>query len=155
MRPYRLLTVAVLARQEECICVRACVCVCVCVCVFGWLCVFCFVCVCVCQRIWQKHTVLWNDVISTALRCTLPKDSVRWITVMTSCKLHGAWWCVCTIAMNCLLREPNVFESDISTKKYLLSDSNYTSLWASCFSVRRHYCIWSQYRLTNSLSQNG
>ena len=63
-------------------CVRVCVCVCVCL---GD-----YVFVCVCQRICQKHTVLWNDVISTALRCTLPKDSVRWITVMISCKLHGA-----------------------------------------------------------------
>ena len=32
---------------------------------------------------------LENDVIiSTALRCTSPKDSVRWIAGMLSCKLH-------------------------------------------------------------------
>ena len=40
-------------------------------------------------------------------------------------------WCMMTyitIAMNCLLREPDVFESDILTKQKLLSDSNYTSL---------------------------
>ena len=156
MRPSRLLTVAVLAIQEAthtCACV--CGCVRVCLCDYVFVCVCVSVCVCVCQRICQKHTVLWNDVISTALRCTLPKDSVRWITVMISCKLHGAWWCIFTIAMNCLLREPNVFESDILTKKYLLSDSNYTSLWASCLSLRRHYCIWSQYSLTNNLSKNG
>ena len=84
MRPYRLLTVAVLARQEECICVRACVCVCL----GDYVCFF--LCVCVSAHMAKTHTVLWNDVISTALRCTLPKDSVRWITVMISCKLHGA-----------------------------------------------------------------
>ena len=56
MRPYRLLTVAVLARQEECICVRAFVCVVcvgVCVCVCAWV-IMCFLCVCVSAYV--KHT---------------------------------------------------------------------------------------------------
>ena len=75
VRPYRLLSVA-LGIQEE----THCVCVCVCVCVR--LCAYVFVCSCV---------VLWNDVIiSTAMKCTSPKDSAQWITVMISCKIHGA-----------------------------------------------------------------
>ena len=87
--------------------------------------------------------VLWNDVIITALRCTLPKDSVRWITVMISCKLHGAWCRIYTIAMNCLLRG-----------SYVLSDLN-------C-SDHRAFLFWdvtiaseAQYRLTNNLSRKG
>ena len=68
------------------VCLRACVCVYVCVrvggCVCARLCAYVFVCSCV---------VLWNDVIiSTAMKCTSPKDSVRWITVMISCKLDSA-----------------------------------------------------------------
>ena len=63
-----------------CVCECVCVCVCVCLCELVRSCVCVFVCV-----------DLENDVIiSTALRCTSPKDSVRWITVMLSCKLHGA-----------------------------------------------------------------
>ena len=85
-------------------CVSECVCVCVCICVCVWACVLMCLCVCGCVD-------LENDVIiSTALRCSLPKDSVRWIAVMLSCKLHGAWYRIFTIAMNCLLREPDVFQ---------------------------------------------
>ena len=64
MRPYRLVSVAVLGIQEAThVCVRVFVCVRVCVCVFVCLCACVFVCSCM----FQKHQVCWNDVvISTA-----------------------------------------------------------------------------------------
>ena len=62
MRPYRLLTVAVLAKQEECICVRACVCVWVCVCVCVCVCLGDYMFVCVCVSAYVEHTRFFGMV---------------------------------------------------------------------------------------------
>ena len=107
---YACVRACVCASPGESASVSECVCVCLYVCLCVWACVLMCLCVCGCVD-------LENDVIiSTALRCTSPKDSVRWIAVMLSCKLHGAWYRMFTIAMNCLLREPDVFEVTVRPK---------------------------------------
>ena len=95
MRPYRLLTFAVLGIQEaRHVCVRAyaCACVCVSVCVSVCACEF------VCQSMWQKHMFLWNVVISKALRCTSPN---RFWAVDYSNHFMHVTWCMMTYIHAC------------------------------------------------------